>query len=486
MVKRTSPISEDDSPAPAPGGGVAVPPLESISIISNDSQKSRGSQNSAEDRVPAALLHPRKRSPIQLEEQAWVNGSAHRDSRYVLSPPPTDDGARLNHYHSERESQPLPDLERYRTESPTNSGCWVDQTRERTMSRATSLFTFGPSESLIDFHILAIAGKTFDEGRFSSSKLIMDGFDYEFREMRSKKVLAPGQLGDVGTMAKNIARSFILGHQSRTIRIEIVNPGEIVTLGPRLTHIMLLVGLREEKEPLEAPSQRGMGSVVTIKDGKYKGCRGILRQINDGNAMVRVATGDSKGKYALIPESFVEIMDESELLMHVASAGRPNKEMDNLLNASVDNDVLHSFQSDMFDDHLSVNDDKRLRQGRTRNPSIPQGDFLADISEHLANSFDPELYQIMESDKMGNPKSHGNSVHGHSAVKRRSLNCRHPLRSIIPMQEVIEASIAMRRVYPWGARRVKPTTRITSGIHWTTKPRIQTRNQPCKKFPYHL
>ena len=394
-LKRSSPASEEYFPsARAP----IVPPLESISIISNDSQKSsRGSQNSLEDRVPLASPHFKKRSLAQMEDTVWGDDSyySRTKSRAHTSEqmdPQQPDQTRM--YLSQRPEQ-------YREGSSNRSG-WIVKSQGRNIAMETSIFIFGPNESQIDFHILAMAGKTFDEGRFSSSKLIMDGFDYEFREMRSNKVLTPGRLGDVDTMAKNIANSFLLG-QIRTIRVEIVNSDEFLSLGSRLTHIMILVGLREEKEPVEPLSQKGTGAVVTITDGKYKGCRGILRQINDGNALVRVATGDCKGKSVLIPKSCIEIMDETELLMHFSTSGRSNGEAEHLFNAnmSVDSEVLHSL-SDVYDtspdDHFSVNEDKGAKKTE-RTPSIPNSDFLADISEHLVNSYDHDLYDMIVNEK---------------------------------------------------------------------------------------
>jgi hypothetical protein len=415
-VNRGSPAIDDSPSHPVAIGPPVIPPLESISIISNDSQKSsKGSQNSNDDRVAAPFPHSRRRSPLQLELQSWVDESAQYDNHYSRSQPRVYDEPRLEFRQPQREALYPPEpLERYRVESPVNGDVWVEPNLVRGPSRGTSLYTFGPSESPIDFHILAMAGKTFDEGRFSSSKLIINGFDYEFREMRSKNLITPGQLGDVGMMARNIARSFHVGH-SRTMRVEIVNPAELLTLGPRLTHVMMLVGVRDdEKESPDLPLQRGVGAVVTVTDGKYKGCRGILRQVNDGYAMVRLAVGDNKGKSVLIPKDYVEMMDESELLMHVGTGGRSSREVDNLLNAqmSVDSEVLQSFQSDMFDstdDTFGVGEGRRTPK-RTQAASVPHTDFMADISEHLVNSFDPELYQMMESDKMGTPRSHACSV----------------------------------------------------------------------------
>lgn len=413
--KRTSPTSEDYSfSAHAP----IIPPLESISIISNDSQKSsRGSQNSIEDRVPVASSLFRKSSLVQ--DQAWGDNSC---STRTLSRAHTSE--RIDPHQLDQTRLFLSKRPEQYGEVSMNTSGWVDQSRTKNIAMDTLIFTFGPNESQIDFHILAMAGKTFDEGRFSSSKLIMDGFDYEFREMRSNKVLTPGRLGDVGAMAKNIAYSFLLG-QSRTIRVEIVNSDEFLSLGSRLTHIMILVGLREEKEIRDPSSQKRTGAVVTIKDGKYKGCRGILRQINDGNALVRVATGDCKGKSVLIPKSIIEVMDETELLMHVSTSRRSSGDAENLFNAnmSVDSEVLHSL-SDIYDtspdDHLSVNEEKETPKiGPT--PCNQNADFLADISEHLVNSYDHDLYDMVVNDKEVSQRPCATSYIGQNAVGDVSL-----------------------------------------------------------------
>jgi len=362
--------------------------------------------SSLEDRTPVSSRYTTRKYAIESEEEAWLRRpftNMQDDSRYGRSQALAYDGTRMNPYNSVREAmEPAERRVRYTEDFPFyDDSDGVDPSRVRKRQRGDSLFTFGPNEAMVDLHVLVMAGQTFDEGRFSSSKVILDGFDYEFRDLKSKKVLGPGRLGDVGTMAKNIASSFHLG-DSRTMRVEIINAGEIIRLGPRLTHVVLLVGLREEKESPEPPLQNGLGRVIKITKGKYKGCRGILKQVNDGNAMVRVATGDSKGTSAVIPQGYIEIMEESELLMHVCTVGRSNIEEENLFIApnGEANEVLQSFKSDMFDtvtyNQFSVIDGgSSTKEG---NNSIPNGDFMTDISDHLVNTFDPELYHMMETD----------------------------------------------------------------------------------------
>jgi hypothetical protein len=379
---------------------------ETVSIISNDS---RGSERASPVEKTVTPGKPHKKKPLQLPQSIDEGRSSFR--------PPLDQPILLEQVPT-KQRYVLEERRKAMEEKPWDGHC--DEPMYPTFD-----FCVGDVESHVDYHIMVMTAQDHERNPMVT-KLMMDDHVYTAYPFKRRELLKYAQLGDLEPIAKAVAQMFQKFRKEIHVRVEFIGHHQFV----EGRSISLVVGT-VESEPATPKRPVKETSVVTVVGGTFKGGRGVVRVIRDDKVLlVMVDNGNQVLRWTDL--NCVELMDENRLLNQLAPP-KPQthhhhritnqREVDTLLlnpSCSMDSEMMSALQNDLFIDGSPESDgqseaarhdvrtddfmDKDRTPLRGRKNSSDARDFLADIEDHLSASFDPDLYHMMDSDKLGTPR----------------------------------------------------------------------------------